>query len=74
MLSKFILSFPNCGRTFYSKKGLIYHERSDARHNPNKIFNKFNKASGNKRRSIPYESSNDIKGEMHRKELLQVLN
>jgi len=60
MLSKFICTSLNCGRTFDSKKGLIYHERGDARHNPNETFNKFNKVSGNKRHLIPYESSKDI--------------
>jgi len=50
----------------FSKK-LIYHERSNPRHNPYKTFNKFNNASGNKRHSIPYELVMILKGEMHRK-------
>jgi len=60
MLSNFICRFPNCCRTFDFKKGLINNERRDARHNPNKTFNKFNNVSGNKRDLITYESSNDI--------------
>jgi len=60
LLSKFICRFPNCGRTFDSKKGLIYHERSDARHHLNKTLYKYNEVRGNKRLLIPCESSNDF--------------
>ena len=52
---KYKCTFPNCNRSFESHKGLVFHQQRDYRHNPNQSFIKFD--GGNKRHSIPYESS-----------------
>ena len=61
MISKksYKCTFPNCSRSFESEKGLFWHVQRDASHNPNLTFTKYKfNTSGNKRHSIPYESSN----------------
>ena len=63
MISKksYRCTLSNCNRSFDTQKGLVWHQRRDANHNPNITFTRpqaklFNTA-GNKRHSIPYEFS-----------------
>ncbi len=70
---QWICSYPNCGRNFPSKKSLFLHEQNDPRHNPEKINagNRFSNhgggGAGNKRHSIPYESSKDVERNIQKK-------
>ena len=74
---QWICSYPNCGRNFPSKRSLLFHEKCDPRHNPEKIIgNRFSNhggGGGNKRHSIPYESSKDVERKIPKK-WLRVLN
>ena len=58
MLKRYKCTFPYCDWYFDTHKALFLHEKKDARHNPNLPFTKF--SGGNKRHSIPYESSKNI--------------
>jgi len=61
---------------FLLKKACLFlHERNDPRHNPEKITNANNRrfsnhgggGAGNKRHSIPYESSKDVERNIQKK-------
>lgn len=68
MLKKYKCTFPYCDRYFDSQKALLLHENKDARHNPNLTYsNKF--IGGNKRHSIPYESSKNVESNKVKKTL-----
>ena len=63
----------NCNRSFDTQKGLVWHQRRDANHNPNITFTRpqaklFNTA-GNKRHSIPYEFSKIAESGKEKKKL-----
>ena len=69
---QWICSYPNCGRNFSSKKSLFLHDQNDSRHNPEKInagnrFSNHGGGGGNKRHSIPYESSKDVERNIQKK-------
>jgi hypothetical protein len=68
MLKKYKCTFPYCNRYFDTEKGLLYHEQRDYKHNPNQSFIKF--AGGNKRHSIPYESSKIAESNREKKTLV----
>jgi len=53
----FICSFPNCGRSFDSQKGLFWHQRKDLSHNLEKSYTNI---TGNIRHQIFYESHNSL--------------
>ncbi len=71
---QYICSYPSCGRNFPSKRSLLaLHEKCDPLHNPEKIIagNRFSNdgggGAGNKRHSIPYESSKDVERNIQKK-------
>jgi len=77
---QWICSYPNCGRNFPFKRSLFLHEQNDPRHNPENIFagnrlsNHDGGGAGNKRHSIPYESSKDDERYIYRKKWFRDLN
>jgi len=69
---QYICSYPKYGRNFPSKRSLLLHEQNIRRHNAKKIIgNRFSNhgggGAGNRRHSIPYESSKDVERNIQKK-------